>query len=216
MCLYRRSALWAGCAVLTLVFVAAEELADATDGITDADEAFILAEDSDISDMFAPEAEDEGDDDIDIDGADSSLQQMDADLSAGAAPASVAAPPAADSAGPVASPPAKAHTPKSVTRICRVTAYCDRGLTAAGIPSGVGQCAAPADIPLGSIVYVPSLNKKFMVTDRTHRRFRHNTVDLFMPSEKVCRNFGRHYLECEFTFPSQPARYGELRVALGG
>ena len=35
----------------------------------------------------------------------------------------------------------------SYRRTFRVTAYCDRGITAAGIQSGYGQCAAPADIP---------------------------------------------------------------------
>lgn len=86
-------------------------------------------------------------------------------------------------------------------RVCRVTAYCDRGTTASGVPSGMGQCAAPADIPFGSIVYIPALDQRFVVTDRTHRRFRRGTVDIFMPNARQCRNFGRHYLECEITLP---------------
>ncbi len=69
-------------------------------------------------------------------------------------------------------------------RVCRVTAYCDRGSTASGVPSGMGQCAAPADIPFGSIVYIPALGQRFVVTDRTHRRFRRSTVDIFMPNER--------------------------------
>lgn len=100
-----------------------------------------------------------------------------------------------------------------VRRRCRVTAYCDRGITAAGVPSGVGQCAAPADIPLGSVVYIPELDRKFVVTDRTHKRFRHNTVDLFMPSRTACLEFGRKYLTCEFTICVDPPRYGTLQVA---
>jgi 3D (Asp-Asp-Asp) domain-containing protein len=100
-----------------------------------------------------------------------------------------------------------------VRRRCRVTAYCDRGITAAGVPSGVGQCAAPADIPLGSIVYIPELGREFVVTDRTHKRFRHNTVDLFMPSRTACLEFGRKYLTCEFTICVDPPRYGTLQVA---
>ncbi len=87
-------------------------------------------------------------------------------------------------------------------RVCRVTAYCDRGTTASGVPAGMGQCAAPADIPFGSIVYIPALDQRFVVTDRTHRRFRRGTVDIFMPNARQCRNFGRHYLECEITLPS--------------
>jgi hypothetical protein len=38
MCLYRQSALWAGCTILVLVLLAAEELADATSGSTPAAE----------------------------------------------------------------------------------------------------------------------------------------------------------------------------------
>lgn len=86
-----------------------------------------------------------------------------------------------------------------VRRICRVTAYCDRGTTASGRQSGVGQCAAPGDIPFGAKVYIPSLGKSLVVTDRTHRRFRHNTVDVFIPSKSNCLQFGRRYVECEFT-----------------
>ena len=85
-----------------------------------------------------------------------------------------------------------------VYRICRVTAYCDRGTTASGVESGVGQCAAPGDIPFGSIVYIAELDRSFVVTDRTARRFRKNTVDIFIPSRDECLEFGRSYLECEF------------------
>lgn len=97
---------------------------------------------------------------------------------------------------------------KVIERRLRVTAYCDRGLTAAGIPSGVGQCAAPEDVPFGSIVYIPALKRSFVVTDRTHKRFRQTTVDLFMPDRQECLEFGLNYLDCVITFPSQPHRYG--------
>ncbi len=103
---------------------------------------------------------------------------------------------------------------RRVERVCRVTAYHDRGITAAGVPSGVGQCAAPADIPFGTRVYIPALDKSFIVTDRTHRRFRHNTVDLFLTTRDQCKLFGRRYLECHFELPLRPARYGELRGKL--
>ncbi|QOJ15696.1 MAG: 3D domain-containing protein [Planctomycetia bacterium] len=102
---------------------------------------------------------------------------------------------------------------RKVTRRCRVTAYCDRGLTAVGVPSGVGQCAAPGDIPLGSVVYIPALDRYFVVTDRTHKRFRHNTVDLFMPTAWECRQFGVRNLSCEFIVCAEPAKYGKLRVS---
>ena len=99
-----------------------------------------------------------------------------------------------------------------IVRRHRVTAYCDRGLTAAGVPSGVGQCAAPADIPLGSLCYIPELKRYFVVTDRTHQRFRHNTVDLFMPVEAKCDQFGVKRLTCEFIICPEPPRYGTLSV----
>jgi rare lipoprotein A len=100
-----------------------------------------------------------------------------------------------------------------VHRVCRVTAYCDRGTTASGIPSGVGQCAAPADIPFGSTIYIPALDRTFVVTDRTARRFRHNTVDIFIPTRKQCRKFGRQYLKCEFAIPADPPPYGSPGLA---
>src|SRR5215510_102291 len=79
----------------------------------------------------------------------------------------------------------------SIQRTFRVTAYCDQGITASGIESGCGQCAAPADIPFGAKIYVPELGQTFIVTDRTHQRFRHNTVDIFMPERSDCLKFGR-------------------------
>ena len=100
-----------------------------------------------------------------------------------------------------------------VRRVCRVTAYCDRGITASGVPSGVGQCAAPADIPFGSRVYIPALDRTFIVTDRTAKRFRRSTVDIFITTRAECREFGRQYLECEFTIPAEPPRYASPRLA---
>ncbi len=96
-------------------------------------------------------------------------------------------------------------------RICRVTAYCDRGTTAAGVPSGIGQCAAPGYVPFGSKVHIPKLGKTYVVTDRTHARFRNSTVDLFMPSKRECLQFGRNYLECEIIIEPPEARRANVR-----
>lgn len=104
------------------------------------------------------------------------------------------------------------YRPAPLRRIHRVTAYCDVGLTAAGVPSGVGQCAAPADIPFGSIVYLPALDRAFVVTDRTAPRFRHNTVDIFIPDREACLQFGLNYLECEVYLPRTPPRYGSEAI----
>jgi len=97
-----------------------------------------------------------------------------------------------------------AESPGTVIyRICRVTAYSDRGTTASGVPVGVGQCAAPADIPFGAQVHIPALGRTFVVTDRTHRRFRRSTVDIFIPSSRQCRQFGCRYLECHIKLPAK-------------
>jgi 3D (Asp-Asp-Asp) domain-containing protein len=92
---------------------------------------------------------------------------------------------------------------RRVKRVYRVTAYCDQGTTASGRPSGVGQCAAPSNIPFGAKVHIPALKRTFVVTDRTNKRFRHNTVDIFMNTEWACKQFGRNYLECEVTLPAK-------------
>lgn len=121
-------------------------------------------------------------------------------------------------ASPVAAAPAAApvaaimYQDASIYRVHRVTAYCDRGVTASGVPSGVGQCAAPAEIPFGARIYIPELDRTFIVTDRTAKRFRHNTVDLFMPDQDACKQFGRKYLECEITLPVKAPRYGSPRL----
>lgn len=96
----------------------------------------------------------------------------------------------------------------------RVTAYCDSGITAAGIQSGYGQCAAPADIPFGARIYVPEIGQYFIVTDRTHRRFRHNTIDLFIPSKADCLQFGRRTLTCEVELPGEPIPYASPALSL--
>lgn len=95
---------------------------------------------------------------------------------------------------------------RRIYRICRVTAYCDRGKTAAGVPSGLGQCAAPGYVPLGALVHIPDLDRTLVVTDRTHRRFRNSTIDIFMPDRSVCKQFGRKFLECEIIVPPATER----------
>jgi 3D (Asp-Asp-Asp) domain-containing protein len=112
----------------------------------------------------------------------------------------------------LAQPPVE-YQQKPAYRVYRVTAYCDRGLTAAGVPSGIGQCAAPADIPFGARLYIPALKRTFVVTDRTAKRFRHNTVDLFIPDRAECLSFGRRYLECAIRLPVERVRYGSPRLS---
>jgi 3D (Asp-Asp-Asp) domain-containing protein len=128
-------------------------------------------------------------------------------------PILVESPPVTD--GPMDEPtgdpaPRGVSGPEPARRICRVTAYNDRGLTSAGVPSGLGQCAAPADIPLGSRIHIPALGRSFVVTDRTHRRFRNSTVDIFLPCPDRCRLFGCKYLEVEITLPERRHSRPEL------
>ncbi len=75
----------------------------------------------------------------------------------------------------------------------RVTAYCDRGRTASGRMAGPGQCAAPAWVPFGSKVCVDG--KVYVATDRTAKRFRQNTVDIWMPTRQRCMNWGVRYID---------------------
>ena len=56
------------------------------------------------------------------------------------------------------------------------------------------------------------LDRTFIVTDRTAKRFRHNTVDLFIPNRRDCKTFGRQYLECEIAIPTETVRYGSPRL----
>jgi 3D (Asp-Asp-Asp) domain-containing protein len=115
--------------------------------------------------------------------------------------------PPPDSVAARRGPKPRGHLPATLHRTYRVTAYSDWGVTASGKQVGVGQCAAPVDIPFGAKVYIPALGREFVVTDRTNRRFRHNTVDLFMPGDRNCREFGRRYLECEIRLPPTTARH---------
>ena len=192
MFLFRRVTLWLGCASLTIGFVVAEEWAG-------------------IAATLAPQPRP-----LTVNAA---WEHDRAAAGSGVDPgpvviidAATARRGAAPSGSRGAGPGSRQTSPREVRRICRVTAYCDRGTTAAGIPSGVGQCAAPADIPLGSQVYIPALGRTLTVTDRTHRRFRHNTVDIFIPGQKSCRRFGRRYLTCEFSIVDRPPAYGQIRV----
>lgn len=185
MFLFRRATVWAGCAILALAYLAAEELAGAATGLTAAQRAPLRG-------GFAPAAGGHED-------STAPPWTLGSDRGNAAAYSSAAE-------------PGWARYAKRIYRICRVTAYCDRGTTAAGVPSGLGQCAAPEDIPFGSIVYIPALDQRFVVTDRTHRRFRRSTVDLFIPSAARCRQFGRHYLECEILINPDPPAYGDVRV----
>ncbi len=72
--------------------------------------------------------------------------------------------------------------------VLRVTAYCDRGITASGVRAGPGMCAAPEWVPFGSILIVDG--KRYVCRDRTAKRFRHNTIDIWNGSRAECLRYG--------------------------
>ncbi len=232
----RRGALWTGCALLTAAFVTTEELAGGSPNpAADAPApAVTLVEPPQPTDPPAPRTYAERMGVLVLvepdqpaaaktarptqPATDRSAPRQDSPSKATKSPPPPKPKPKPDpKPAPEADPkPAPKAAGRQVNRTCRVTAYCDRGLTASGTQAGVGQCAAPADIPFGSKVYIPALKRSFVVTDRTHRRFRGNTVDIFVPTEYSCRKFGRRYLRCEFTIHPDPPEYGELKLRAGG
>lgn len=89
----------------------------------------------------------------------------------------------------------------------RVTAYCDRGVTASGFLAGPGTCAAPAGVPFGSVVFVPALRSAYVVTDRTAIRFRHNTVDVWRSTRRECFRVGASRSTCVVWPARRPIPY---------
>jgi 3D (Asp-Asp-Asp) domain-containing protein len=75
------------------------------------------------------------------------------------------------------------------------TAYCQHGITAAGVRVREGIVAAdPAVLPLGSVIRVTGLarryNREYRVLD-TGRSIRGREIDLYMPDCREAVRFGR-------------------------
>jgi peptidoglycan lytic transglycosylase len=75
------------------------------------------------------------------------------------------------------------------------TAYCLKGITGSGARTRPGTVAAdPRLIPLGSTIHVRGLrgarDGTYAVLD-TGRAIRHHEIDIFMPSCRAARRFGR-------------------------
>ncbi len=87
----------------------------------------------------------------------------------------------------------------------RVTYYCTRGITASGCGTAPGQCAAPAWIPLGSRVKVDG--RWLVVTDRTARKWRNGTIDVWVPTRREALVRGVHYSWVEVVAPAKAWRY---------
>ena len=79
------------------------------------------------------------------------------------------------------------------------TAYCDKGITASGEPVRGGICAVDKIngvlVPFGSKVILPN-GKVLIVKDRFGANH-NNHLDIWMPSESECWQFGRKNLVCE-------------------
>ena len=89
-----------------------------------------------------------------------------------------------------------------------VSAYCHSGnSTASGVMPAVGQCAVDRIngqwIPFGSKIRIIDQNvgiHELVVTDRFGDG-RSNCLDIFMPTESECWQFGRRSLVCEVEMP---------------
>ena len=76
-----------------------------------------------------------------------------------------------------------------------------RGVTASGVLVQEGvTIAAPPDVPFGSKIYIPALNRTFTVTDRGGA-IREDRLDLFMKSREKAIAFGKQRLEVVITRP---------------
>lgn len=78
------------------------------------------------------------------------------------------------------------------------SAYCDKGITASGEYVRDGICAVDRIngvlIPFGSKVILPN-GKVLIVKDRFGANH-DNHLDIWMPSESECWQFGRQFLKC--------------------
>lgn len=79
------------------------------------------------------------------------------------------------------------------------TAYCETGNpTASGVMPQVWHCAVDkingVTVPFGSKVHLPD-GRVLTVTDRFGGNY-DNKMDIFMPTESECWQFGRQWLGC--------------------
>lgn len=81
-------------------------------------------------------------------------------------------------------------------QVLNISAYCHTGNpTASGVwPTQYMTCAAD-HLPFGAKVTLPD-GKTWIVQDRFGGRYS-DRLDLFMPTEKECWEWGRRYLRCK-------------------
>ena len=84
-------------------------------------------------------------------------------------------------------------------QVMNVSAYCHSGnRTASGVWPAVGMAAAD-HLPFGSKVTLPD-GRVLTITDRFGDG-RNNSLDIFLPSEQECWQFGRQWLKCRIETP---------------
>lgn len=78
------------------------------------------------------------------------------------------------------------------------SAYCDHGITASGEPVRDGICAVDRingiTVPFGTRIIMPN-GKVLVVKDRFGGNL-NNHLDIWMPNEDKCWEFGRRWLKC--------------------
>lgn len=83
------------------------------------------------------------------------------------------------------------------------SAYCDRGITASGEPVQDGICAMDKlngmVVPFGAKVILP--NGKVLIVKDRFGAGHNNHLDIWMPSEDECWQFGRRNLVCRVEPP---------------
>ena len=83
------------------------------------------------------------------------------------------------------------------------SAYCDRGITASGEYVRDGICAVDRIngvlVPFGSKVIMP--NGKVLVVKDRFGAGHNNHLDIWMPNEEECWQFGRRWLKCKIELP---------------
>lgn len=83
------------------------------------------------------------------------------------------------------------------------TAYCDKGITASGEYVRDGICAMDkvngVIVPFGSKVYLPD-GRVLVVKDRFGGNY-DGHLDIWMPTEQECWQFGRKNLVCRVELP---------------
>ena len=83
------------------------------------------------------------------------------------------------------------------------SAYCDRGVTASGEYVREGICAMDkvngVAVPFGARVTLPD-GRVLIVKDRFGGGY-NNHLDIWMPTESECWQFGRRMLKCEVEIP---------------